>query len=106
MNLLEDIPKEIKPEEFGKFLEVIEKEFPANEFPELFVHYQTNNYQIIVLAVGSSNECAEQVVQVFKKYRTYAVTPRLSLRRRVCSGSNTRCPLDNRGLKTAILRKS
>ncbi len=68
MNLLEDIPKEIKPEEFGKFLEVIEKEFPANEFPELFVHYQTNNYQIIVLAVGSSNECAEQVVHVFKKY--------------------------------------
>lgn len=68
MNLLEDLPKEIRPEEFGELLEVIEKEFPANEFPELFVHYQKNKRKIVVLAVGSSNECAEQIVQVFKKH--------------------------------------
>ena len=67
MNRLEELPKEIKPEEFGRFLEVIEKKFPAHEFPELFVHYQKNNDKIVVLAVGSSNECAEQVVHVFKK---------------------------------------
>jgi hypothetical protein len=68
MNLLEDLPKEIRYEEFGEFLEMIEREFPANEFPELFVHYQKNNHKIVVLAVGSSNECAEQVVKVFKKH--------------------------------------
>lgn len=67
MNLLEELPKEIRPEEFGEFLEVIEKEFSANQFPELFVHYQKNNHKIVILAVGSSNECAEQVVKVFKK---------------------------------------
>ena len=68
MNLLEELPKEIRPDEFGEFLEVIEKEFPLNEFPELFVHYQKRNHKIVVLAVGSSNECAEQMVEVFKKH--------------------------------------
>ena len=68
MDLREELPREVSLEGFGKFLEVIEKEFPDNEFPELFVHYQKNNHQIVVLAVGSSNECAEQMVQIFKKY--------------------------------------
>jgi len=70
MNLLEEFPKEIRPEELGEFLEVIEKEFSAAEFPELFVHYQKNNNKIVILAVGSSNECAEQIVKIFKKHPT------------------------------------
>lgn len=68
MNLLEELPKEIKSEKFSEFLKLLEKGFPANDFPELFVHYQKSNNKIVVFAVGSSNECAKQVAEVFKKY--------------------------------------
>ena len=33
-----------------------------------FSIYQQNNNKIVIMAVGSSNECAEQMVKIFKKH--------------------------------------
>jgi len=67
MSLLKELPKEVAKEQFEEFLEKIEKDFPADQFPELFVEYQEANSRILILGVGNSNECAEQMLQAFKK---------------------------------------
>ena len=35
MSLLENLPKEVKREEFSEFLETIKDDFPASEYPSI-----------------------------------------------------------------------
>ena len=67
MSLLENLPKEVKKEEFDEFLEKITSEFPAEEFPELFIHYQQTDSKILILGLGNNGECARQAVQVYEE---------------------------------------
>jgi hypothetical protein len=68
MNLLkEELPKEIKKDEFEEFLEKIEEDMPADEFPEIFIQYCSTDSRIIVLGIGESSECAEQTTQALEK---------------------------------------
>ena len=67
MSLLENLPKEVKREEFDEFLEKITSEFPAEEFPELFIHYQQTDSKILILGLGNNGECARQAVQVYEE---------------------------------------
>jgi len=70
MTSFEELPKEIEENQFYSFLEKIKVEFPVNEYPELFVHYQKVNHKCLVLAIGGSNQCAEQMVKTFEKKPT------------------------------------
>jgi hypothetical protein len=63
MSLLENLPKEVKREEFSEFLENIKDDFPASEFPEIFIHYQQVNDKVLVLGIGKSGEPALLVYQ-------------------------------------------
>lgn len=65
MSLLENLPKEVKKEEFDEFLEKIKDDFPAEEFPEIFIYYQERDDKFLVLGIGKSNECAEQMVEAY-----------------------------------------
>jgi len=67
MSLLKGLPKEIEKDNFKDFLEKIKKDFPANEFPELFIHYQETDGKILILGIGKSNECAKQVAKAWEK---------------------------------------
>jgi hypothetical protein len=66
------LPKEVEKEEFEEFLERIKQDFPADEYPEIFISYQEIERQgrrlIIVLGLGKSSECARQVSQVLRKH--------------------------------------
>ncbi len=66
MTLLEDLPKEIPENQFDSFLEKIKGELPVDAYPELFVHYQRIDHKFVVLAIGKSNQCAEQMVKAFE----------------------------------------
>jgi len=70
MTSFEELPKEIEENQFYSFLEKIKVEFPVNEYPELFVHYQKINHKFLILAIGRSNQCAEQMVKAFEKKPT------------------------------------
>ena len=67
MTLLEELPKEVEENQFHPFLEKIKVEFPVDEYPEIFVHYQKMAHKFLVLAIGKSNQCAEQMVKAFEK---------------------------------------
>ena len=67
MTLLESLPKEIKKIEFDKFLENIKRDFPANEFPELFIHYQPLDDKNLILGIGSNRKCAQQALRAFEE---------------------------------------
>jgi poly(A) polymerase Pap1 len=67
MTLFEELPKEIEENQFDSFLDKIQVEFPINEYPELFVHYQKVNHKLLILAIGKSNQCAEQMVKAYEK---------------------------------------
>ena len=71
MTLLESLPTEIEAIEFEKFFEKIKSDFPADEFPELFIHYQQVDDKILILGIGESGECGEQA------YRAYQENPEL-----------------------------
>ena len=76
MTLLENLPKEIKKIEFEAFLEQIKKDFPADEFPEIFIHYKQMDDKILILGLGDSGACGEQALRAYrenpelKKYRS------------------------------------
>jgi len=74
MSLL-NLPKEVKKEEFDEFLEKIKEDFPAEEFPEIFIHYQQVDDKVLVLGLGRSAECGEQA------YRAYQENPELKKRK-------------------------
>jgi hypothetical protein len=69
MPLLEvkDIPKEIPGDKFDEFLEKTEKDFPAEQFPEIFIQYYKDEDNVIVLGMGISGECARQTMQSLEK---------------------------------------
>jgi len=67
MSLLENLPKEVKKEEFDEFLSKITSEFPAEEFPEIFIHTTSVNDKILILGLGNNGECARQAVQVYEE---------------------------------------
>ena len=67
MSLLENLPKEVKREEFSEFLEKIKDEFPASLFPEIFIHYQQVNDKVLVLGIGKSGECGEQARRAYEE---------------------------------------
>ena len=75
MTLLESLPTEIEEIEFEQFLENIKRDFPTNEFPELFIHYQRVDDKILILGIGKSGECGQQA------YRAYKENPELKKRR-------------------------
>jgi hypothetical protein len=68
MALLESLPKEIEEIEFEQFLEKIKRDFPANEFPELFIHYQQADGKVLILGLGKSGECGEQAYRAYKEH--------------------------------------
>jgi len=55
-----ELPKEMKENEFEGFLNKIKVDFPADNFPEIFVQYYKTDEKVIVLGIGKSAECAEQ----------------------------------------------
>jgi uncharacterized protein YutE (UPF0331/DUF86 family) len=61
------LPKEVEKEKLEEFLEQVKKDFPAAQFPEIFVHYQETDSRIIIVGIGKSNECAEKMLQVVKR---------------------------------------
>lgn len=67
MTLLESLPKEIEKIEFEAFLERIKRDFPANEFPEIFIHYQQVEDKILILGMGRSRECGQQSLRAYKE---------------------------------------
>jgi hypothetical protein len=67
MALLDELPKEVEASKFSEFLESVKTNFPADQFPELFIHYQEIDQKFLVLAIGKSNECAKQMVKAFSK---------------------------------------
>jgi len=75
MALLESLPTEIEEIEFEQFLEKIKRDYPADEFPEIFIHYQQVDDKIIILGIGESGECGEQA------YRAYKENPELRKRK-------------------------
>ena len=75
MTLLESLPTEVEEIEFEQFLENIKKDFPANEFPELFIHYQQVDDKVLILGIGKSRECGQQ------SYRAYKENPELRKRK-------------------------
>ena len=75
MTLLESLPAEIEAIEFEQFLENIKRDFPADEFPEIFIHYQRVDGKILILGFGKSGECGEQA------YRAYQEQPELKKRK-------------------------
>ncbi len=68
MALLESLPTEIEAIEFDKFLEKIKSDFPANEFPEIFIHYQQVDDKILILGIGKSGECGQQAYRAYKEH--------------------------------------
>jgi hypothetical protein len=67
MNLLESLPTEIEGIEFEQFFEKIKRDFPADEFPELFIHYQQVDDKILILGLGESGECGQQARRAYKE---------------------------------------
>jgi len=60
MTSLESLPREIEAKEFEQFLERIQRDLPASEFPEIFIHYQQVDDKVLILGIGRSGECGEQ----------------------------------------------
>ena len=67
MTLLENLPKEIKKIEFPAFLEKIKRDFPADEFPEIFIHYKQVDDKILILGLGDSGEWGEQALRAYRE---------------------------------------
>ena len=67
MTLLESLPTEIEVIEFEQFLEKIKRDFPADEFPEIFIHYQRVDGKILILGIGSNRKCAQQALRAYKE---------------------------------------
>jgi hypothetical protein len=53
MTLLENLPREIQKSEFPAFLEKIKADVPAEEFPEIFLHYKEADDKIFILFSAS-----------------------------------------------------
>ena len=76
MTLLENLPREIQKSEFPAFLEKIKADVPAEEFPEIFIHYKEADDKIFILGLGDSGECGEQARRAYqenpelKKYKS------------------------------------
>lgn len=68
MGLIDELPKEVAKDKFEKFLKQVKRDFSAKEYPELFVEYQERDGKMVILGIGESNECAEQLIRVFNKY--------------------------------------
>ena len=68
MTLLESLPTEIEEIEFDQFLEMIKRDFPANKYPELFIHYQQVDDKILILGIGKSGECGQQAYRAYKEH--------------------------------------
>ena len=68
MTLLESLPTEIEEIEFEQFLEKIKRDFSANKFPELFIHYQRVDGKILILGIGKSGECGEQAYRAYEEH--------------------------------------
>jgi hypothetical protein len=68
MTLLESLPTEIEVVEFEQFLEKIKRDFPANKYPELFIHYQQVDGKILILGIGKSGECGEQAYRAYREH--------------------------------------
>jgi len=62
-----ELPKEMKENEFGEFLNKVKVDFPADKFPEIFVQYYKTGEKVIVLGIGKSAECAEQTTHSVEK---------------------------------------
>ncbi len=64
MPLLEvkDLPKEVPGNKFDEFLQKTEKDFPPEQFPEIFIQYYKDEDNVIVLGMGISGECARQTM--------------------------------------------
>jgi len=75
MALLENLPKALEKTEFDGFLEQVKRDYSANEFPELFIHYQQVEDKIWILGIGENSECAQQAL------RAYQENPELKKRR-------------------------
>ena len=67
MALLENLPKEIEKIGFEAFVDKILRNYPADEFPELFIHYQRVADKILILGIGKNSECAEQAVHAYQE---------------------------------------
>lgn len=67
MTLLESLPTEIEEIEFEQFLEKIKRDFPSDEYPEIFIHYQQVDDKILILGIGKSGECGEQALRAYKE---------------------------------------
>ncbi len=61
------LPREIPSAEFDEFLQKIDEDFPADEYPEIFIQYYKTDEKIIVLGMGESGECGMQVIQSLEK---------------------------------------
>ena len=68
MALLGSLPTEIEASGFEEFFEKIKSDFPADEFPELFIHYQQVDGKILILGMGKSGECGEQAYRAYKEH--------------------------------------
>ena len=64
---VKDLPKEIPGDKFDEFLEKTEKDFPAEQFPEIFIQYYKTEDKVIVLGMGINGECARQTMQYLEK---------------------------------------
>ena len=62
-----ELPKEMKENEFGEFLNKVNVDFPADKFPEIFVQYYKTGGKVIVLGIGKSADCAEQTTHSVEK---------------------------------------
>lgn len=63
VNILKELPKEVPADKFEGFLQQIKEDFPADEFPEIFVQYYKNSEKVIILGIGKSAKCARQTIQ-------------------------------------------
>lgn len=67
MILPENLPRKIEKIEFEAFLEQLKRDYPANEFPELCIHYQQIGEQILILGIGDNGGCAQQAVRAYRE---------------------------------------
>jgi len=69
MSLFENLPKEVKREEFDEFLENIKDDFPASLFPEIFIHYTKSYKEYDICVITAANEHQARGYQVQLKWR-------------------------------------
>jgi len=67
VSILKKLPKEMPVGKFEAFLQQIKEDFPADEFPEIFVQYYKNGEKVIILGIGKSAKCARQTIQTLEK---------------------------------------